>query len=63
MELRGAGGVARLPESSEGVGPAMARAADALLTAARTGQPHPCDAAFGLRVTEILTEAEALLER
>ena len=63
VELRGAGGVVRAPESSEGVGPAMIRAADALLTAARTGQPHPCDAAFALRVTEILTEAEALLER
>ncbi|MFF1324383.1 gfo/Idh/MocA family oxidoreductase, partial [Streptomyces chartreusis] len=29
---------------------------------ARTGQPHPCDAAFGLRVTEILAEAETLLD-
>ncbi|MFC8427619.1 Gfo/Idh/MocA family protein [Streptomyces sp. NPDC057253] len=63
VELRGASGVVRAPESSEGVGPAMIRAADALLTAARTGRPHPCDAAFALRVTEILTEAEALLER
>ncbi|MET9191577.1 hypothetical protein ABZX63_40910, partial [Streptomyces tendae] len=35
--------------------------ADALLTAAEAGRPHPCDAAFGLRVTEILAEAEALL--
>ncbi|MFF7047619.1 Gfo/Idh/MocA family protein [Streptomyces griseorubiginosus] len=63
VELRGAGGVARLPESSEGAVPALVRATDALLTAARTGRPHPCDAAFALRVTEILTEAEALLER
>lgn len=62
VELRGAGGVTRLPEPSEGVGPAMIRAADALLTAARTGQPHSCDAAFALRVTELLTQAEALLE-
>ncbi|WP_141208422.1 Gfo/Idh/MocA family protein [Streptomyces griseorubiginosus] len=63
VELRGAGGVTRLPESSEGAVPALVRATDALLTAARTGRPHPCDAAFALRVTEILTEAEALLER
>ncbi|MFF7945978.1 Gfo/Idh/MocA family protein [Streptomyces griseorubiginosus] len=62
VELRGAGGVARLPESDEGAVPALVRATDALLTAARTGRPHPCDAAFALRVTEILTEAEALLE-
>ncbi|MEU9170401.1 Gfo/Idh/MocA family oxidoreductase [Streptomyces sp. NPDC048420] len=61
VELRGAGGVAQLPESSEGVGPAMLRAVDALLDAARTGQAHACDAVFGLRVTEILTRAEALL--
>ena len=63
VELRGAGGVTRLPESSEGAVPALLRATDALLTAARTGHPHPCDAAFALRVTEILTQAEALLER
>ncbi|WP_030323343.1 Gfo/Idh/MocA family protein [Streptomyces sp. NRRL B-3229] len=63
VELRGAGGVARLPESSEGAVPALVRATDALLAATRTGRPHPCDAAFALRVTEILTEAEALLER
>jgi hypothetical protein len=36
-------------------------AADALLAAARTGRPHPCDAAFGLRVTQVLAAAEALL--
>ncbi|MGC0343502.1 Gfo/Idh/MocA family protein [Streptomyces sp. SLBN-8D4] len=63
VELRGTGGVALLPESSEGVVPAVLRAADGLLTAARTGRPHPCDAAFGLRVTEILVEAETLLDR
>lgn len=62
LELRGAGGVAQLPESSEGVEAAVLRAADGLLAAARTGQAHPCDAAFGLRVTEILVAAEALLD-
>ncbi|MFI1168195.1 Gfo/Idh/MocA family protein [Streptomyces sp. NPDC020801] len=61
VELRGESGVTLLPESSEGAVPALRRAADALLTAARTGRPHPCDAAFGLRVTEILAAAETLL--
>lgn len=61
VELRGAAGVTLLPESSEGAIPALVRAADALLAAARTGRPHPCDAAFGLRVTEILATADDLL--
>ncbi|GHC96500.1 oxidoreductase [Streptomyces violarus] len=61
LELRGEAGVAALPESSDGAVPALMRAADALLTSARTGRPHPCDAAFGLRVTEILTAADDLL--
>ncbi|QHA02796.1 gfo/Idh/MocA family oxidoreductase [Streptomyces broussonetiae] len=61
VELRGEAGTALLPGSSEGAVPALARAADALLTAARTGRPHACDAAFGLRVTEILAMAEARL--
>ncbi|MBT2411235.1 Gfo/Idh/MocA family oxidoreductase [Streptomyces sp. ISL-12] len=62
VELRGETGVTLLPESAEGAVPALLRAGDALLTAVRTGRPHPCDAAFGLRVTEILAEAEALLK-
>ncbi|MEU1405385.1 Gfo/Idh/MocA family oxidoreductase [Streptomyces sp. NPDC005728] len=61
LELRGEAGVSLLPRSSEGAVPALARAADALLTAARTGRPHACDAAFGLRVTEILATAETRL--
>ncbi|SOD90884.1 Gfo/Idh/MocA family protein [Streptomyces sp. Ag109_G2-15] len=61
LELRGEAGVSLLPRSSEGAVPALTRAADALLTAHRTGRPHPCDAAFGLRVTEILATAEAKL--
>ncbi|MDP9685936.1 putative dehydrogenase [Streptomyces griseoviridis] len=62
VELRGAAGVSVLPESAdEGAVPALLRAGDALLAAARTGRPHPCDAAFALRVTEVLAEAEALL--
>ncbi|MFC8423333.1 Gfo/Idh/MocA family protein [Streptomyces sp. NPDC057236] len=62
VELRGTAGVTSLPEASEGAVPALTRAADALLTAAGTGVPHPCDAAFALRVTEILAAAEARLD-
>jgi hypothetical protein len=40
---------------------ALTRAIDALIESARTGRPHPCDARFGLRVVEILAEAERLL--
>ncbi|MEU3986277.1 Gfo/Idh/MocA family oxidoreductase [Streptomyces sp. NPDC026672] len=61
VELRGTAGVTTLPEAAEGALPAFGRAVDALITAARTGEPHPCDAAFALRVTEILSAAEALL--
>lgn len=61
VELRGTAGVTLLPEGSEGAVPALVRAADALLDAVRTGSPHPCDAAFGLRVTEILAQADELL--
>lgn len=61
VELRGDAGVTLLPESSEGVVPALGRAVDALLGAARTGVPHACDAAFALRVTRVLATAEALL--
>jgi predicted dehydrogenase len=62
LELRGAAGVTLLPESSEGVHTAFSRAVDALLDAARASRPHPCDAAFGLRVTEILAMAEGVLD-
>jgi predicted dehydrogenase len=61
VELRGEAGVTRLPQSSDGPVPALVRAADALRVAARTGRPHPCDAAFGLRVTEILAQAEGMV--
>ncbi|MFG2816823.1 Gfo/Idh/MocA family protein [Streptomyces sp. NPDC048410] len=61
VELRGESGVTLLPRSSEGAVPALARAVDALATAARTGRRHACDAAFGLRVTEILAAAQARL--
>ncbi|MFF9817426.1 Gfo/Idh/MocA family protein [Streptomyces sp. NPDC014006] len=61
VELRGESGVTRLPERSQGAQQSYARAVEALLAAARDGSPHPCDAAFGLRVTAILAEAEDLL--
>lgn len=61
VELRGTFGVTCLPDSTEGVETALSRAADALLTAARTGRPHPCDAAFGVQVTETLAAADRLL--
>ncbi|MGW5612833.1 Gfo/Idh/MocA family protein [Streptomyces sp. NPDC003877] len=62
VELRGEAGVAVLPDGGDGAVPALMRAADALLAAVRTGRPHRCDAAFGLRVTEILTAAQELLD-
>ncbi|MFF4835884.1 Gfo/Idh/MocA family protein [Streptomyces sp. NPDC001315] len=61
VELRGENGVTLLPESSEGPLSAFTRAIDGLREAARTGSPHPCDAAFALRVTEILAATEARL--
>ncbi|GAA4080119.1 Gfo/Idh/MocA family oxidoreductase [Streptomyces shaanxiensis] len=61
VELRGAAGVTLLPESSDGAVAALMRAGDALLAASGTGQAHACDAAFALRVTEILAAAEDLL--
>ncbi|MFE9605095.1 Gfo/Idh/MocA family protein [Streptomyces hokutonensis] len=60
VELRGAAGVTSLPDSSGSAVSALVRAADALGEAVRTGRPHPCDAAFGQRVTEILAGAEAM---
>lgn len=64
VEFRGDQGVATLPEG--GGGGALvpfAAAVDALLESVRTGVPHPCDVRFGLRLTEILAEAEGQLKR
>jgi predicted dehydrogenase len=62
-ELRGSAGVSTLPERGSG-GPVVpfTRAIDALLESVRTGQPHPCDVRFGLRVTQILAAVEAALD-
>ncbi|MDH6114738.1 putative dehydrogenase [Kitasatospora sp. MAP12-15] len=57
IELRGEAGVSRLPGSTAGPGAAFHRAVDALLA----DQPHPCDAAFGLRVVRLLAAAEEAL--
>ncbi|MFD4555161.1 Gfo/Idh/MocA family protein [Streptomyces sp. NPDC058469] len=62
VELRGAAGVTSLPDSSGNAVSALVRAADALSEAVRTGRPHACDAVFGQRVTEILAEAEAMVD-
>jgi predicted dehydrogenase len=58
VELRGAAGVVTMPGRGDSQSAAFAGAIDALLDAARTGHPHPCDARFGLRVTEVLAAAE-----
>lgn len=58
IEFRGANGLSAYPGSSRSPATeAMARAIDALVA----GEPHPCDARFGLRVTEILAAAEDAL--
>jgi predicted dehydrogenase len=62
VELRGSGGVSTLPNPWGPGAESFGTAIDALLEAARTGTPHPCDARFGLRVTEILAEADAALD-
>ncbi|MFJ6213799.1 Gfo/Idh/MocA family protein [Streptomyces sp. NPDC092296] len=62
-ELRGASGVTVLPERNDGPAAALHRAVDALQQAAATGIAHPCDAAFGLRVVEVLAAAEQSLDK
>ncbi|MFJ1679063.1 Gfo/Idh/MocA family protein [Streptomyces sp. NPDC088251] len=57
IELRGEQGTAALPRWSDPVGSFRA-AVDALVESVRTGVPHPCDVRFGLRLTELLAEAE-----
>ncbi|MEV6160354.1 Gfo/Idh/MocA family oxidoreductase [Streptomyces sp. NPDC052052] len=57
IELRGEQGTAVLPRWGDAVGSFRA-AIDALIESVRTGEPHPCDVRFGLRLTELLAEAE-----
>ncbi|MFH8572290.1 Gfo/Idh/MocA family protein [Streptomyces sp. NPDC017993] len=61
ITLRGSAGTTALPRRTDGPQPAFHRAVDALLAAARTGRPDPCDVRFGLRVSEILAAAEEQL--
>ncbi|CAM5720009.1 Gfo/Idh/MocA family oxidoreductase OS=Streptomyces alboniger OX=132473 GN=CP975_01590 PE=4 SV=1 [Streptomyces alboniger] len=57
VELRGEHGIAVLPEW-RGAGDAIGSAIDGLVSAVRTGTADPCDIRFGVRVTEILAQAE-----
>ncbi|MEV5598514.1 Gfo/Idh/MocA family oxidoreductase [Streptomyces sp. NPDC052496] len=59
VTLYGTSGTTSLPRRQDGPEVAYARAVDALLTAVHGGERHPCDARFGLRVTEVLAAAEA----
>ncbi|MEU8891008.1 Gfo/Idh/MocA family oxidoreductase [Streptomyces sp. NPDC048442] len=61
IELRGTAGVHPLPAVWGAGVDSFGTAISALLEAARTGTPHPCDARFGLHVTEILAQADAAL--
>ncbi|MHC3816253.1 Gfo/Idh/MocA family oxidoreductase [Streptomyces sp. NBC_00341] len=58
VQLRGEHGTVGLPRWDGAVG-AFRAAVDALLESVRTGVAHPCDVRFGLRLTELLAEAEA----
>lgn len=60
-DFRGEPGITAMPTAAEGPVTALGRAIDALVTSARTGRAHECDARFGMRVVEILAEAERLL--
>lgn len=61
VELRGGHGTAALPRW-DGAVDAFRAAVDALIDSVRTGEPHPCDVRFGLRLTKLLAEAEAVAE-
>jgi predicted dehydrogenase len=61
LVLLGERGRAELPEGWGDPVDSFRRAVDALLESARTGQAHDCDIRFGVRLTEILAEAEELL--
>ncbi|MER6997844.1 Gfo/Idh/MocA family oxidoreductase [Streptomyces sp. NPDC000410] len=60
LELFGERGRAALPAWGDAVGSFRA-AVDALLESARTGEAHACDVRFGLRITELLAEAQGRL--
>jgi predicted dehydrogenase len=62
VTFRGTQGVAHLPEARDSSVTSFTAAIDALLSAAETKTPHPCDVRFGARLTELLAEAERQLE-
>ena len=60
--LWGDNGTTTMPgETGAGVPAALARAADALVRSATTGEPHPADLRLGVTVVELLAEAERQL--
>ncbi|WP_330319946.1 Gfo/Idh/MocA family oxidoreductase [Streptomyces clavifer] len=59
VEFRGERGTSLLPAGYDDALAAFRVALDALIGAARTGGAHPCDVRFGLRLTEVLAQAEA----
>ncbi|MFZ3573495.1 Gfo/Idh/MocA family protein [Streptomyces sp. BH097] len=61
VELRGTEGVSAMPTGTGVAQEALAAAIDALLEAVRGGPAHPCDARFGLRLTQTLAAAERSL--
>lgn len=61
VEFRGEHGTVALPGDGGDAVSSFGHAVDALAAAVRTGVAHPCDARFGLRLTEVLARAEAAL--
>ncbi|MDI9887397.1 Gfo/Idh/MocA family oxidoreductase [Streptomyces sp. HNM0645] len=61
IDLYGERGRVPMPPWSDAVG-SFRSAVDALLQSVRTGDPHACDVRLGLRITEILAQAEERLE-
>ncbi|MFJ8075793.1 Gfo/Idh/MocA family protein [Streptomyces sp. NPDC096176] len=61
LVLLGERGRAELPDGWGDPVDSFRTAVDALLEAVRTGKAHDCDIRFGVRLTEILAEAEAQL--
>jgi hypothetical protein len=56
-------GVSTMPEGSPGgATTALSAAADALVHSATTGDPHPADLRLGVRVVELLADAQRQLD-
>ncbi|HEX6500842.1 MAG TPA: Gfo/Idh/MocA family oxidoreductase [Micromonosporaceae bacterium] len=61
VTLWGATGLSAMPPEPSPAVDALRHAVGALVQAAETGTPHPCDAAFGRHVTEVLASADAIV--